>query len=92
MIGFETVLIAAGGLLIMGPRMGAPDRAPRLHAGRRLGILFGVSDVAIKAISGMVAAAGALGLLTPVTLVAWSPRWPRSTPRPRACRTATRSR
>jgi hypothetical protein len=69
MIGFETVLIAAGGLLIMGPRMGAPAEHHGYMLGAASGILFGVSDVAIKAISGMVAASGPLGLLTPATLV-----------------------
>src|SRR5205823_5863667 len=33
------------------------------------GILFGVSDIAIKAISGEIASAGAAGLLSPWTLV-----------------------
>src|SRR5438270_1937091 len=37
--------------------------------GAASGILFGVSDVAIKALSGMVGASGPLGLLTPWTLV-----------------------
>ena len=37
--------------------------------GAAAGILFGVSDVAIKAISGMVASHGALGLISPWTLV-----------------------
>jgi hypothetical protein len=69
MIGFETVLIAAGGLLIMGPSMGAPAEHHGYMLGAASGILFGVSDVAIKAISGMVAASGPLGLLTPATVV-----------------------
>ncbi len=69
MIGFETVLIAAGGLLIMGPRMGAPAEHHGYMLGAASGILFGVSDVAIKAISGLVAASGPLGLLTPWTFV-----------------------
>jgi len=69
MIGFETVLIAAGGLLIMGPSMGAPAEHHGYMLGAASGILFGVSDVAIKAISGMVAASGPLGLLTPWTFI-----------------------
>ncbi|MBV9605496.1 MAG: hypothetical protein JO027_10325 [Solirubrobacterales bacterium] len=69
MIGFEAVLIAAGGLLIMGPHVGAPEEHHGYMLGAAAGILFGVSDVAIKALSGMVAASGPLGLLTPVTLV-----------------------
>jgi hypothetical protein len=69
MIVFETVLIAAGGLLIMGPRMGAPAEHHGYMLGAASGILFGVSDVAIKAISGMVGAHGLLGLLSPATVV-----------------------
>jgi hypothetical protein len=69
MIGFEAVLIAAGGLLIMGPSMGAPKEHHGYMLGAAAGILFGVSDVAIKAISGMVATSGALGLLTPASLI-----------------------
>jgi hypothetical protein len=65
MIGFEAVLIAAGGLLIMGPRMGAPVEHHGYMLGAASGILFGVSDVAIKAISGMVGSSGAMGLLSP---------------------------
>ena len=69
MIAFETVLIAAGGLLIMGPSMGAPEHHHGYMMGAASGILFGVSDVAIKAISGMVGSHGFAGLLTPWLLV-----------------------
>jgi hypothetical protein len=37
--------------------------------GAASGILFGVSDIAIKAISGEIAAAGVAGLLSPWTVV-----------------------
>jgi hypothetical protein len=69
MIGFEAVLIAAGALLIMGPSMGAPQEHHGYMLGAASGILFGVSDIAIKAISGMVSASGPMGLLTPWTFV-----------------------
>ena len=69
MIGLETVLIAAGGVLIMGPRMGAPAEHHGYMLGAASGILFGVSDIAIKAISGIVGSHGAAGLLTPWLLV-----------------------
>jgi hypothetical protein len=69
MIAFEAVLIAAGGLLIMGPSMGAPEHHHGYMLGAASGILFGVSDVAIKAISGMVGHSGVAGLLTPWLLV-----------------------
>jgi drug/metabolite transporter (DMT)-like permease len=69
MISFEAALIGAGMLLIMGPRIGAPSEHHGYMLGAAAGILFGVSDVAIKAISGLVGTAGAFALLTPWTLV-----------------------
>ncbi len=69
MISFEALLITAGTLLIMGPRIGAPSEHHGFMLGAAAGILFGVSDVAIKAISGEVGAAGILGLLSPWTLI-----------------------
>jgi hypothetical protein len=69
MIAFEGALITAGTLLIMGPRMGASTEKHGYMLGGAAGILFGVSDVAIKAISGMIGAHGVLGLLSPWTLV-----------------------
>jgi hypothetical protein len=69
MIGFESVLLATGTLLIMGPRIGAPEQHHGFMLGAAAGILFGVSDVSIKAISGLVATHGALGLLSPWTIV-----------------------
>ena len=69
MISFEAGLIGAGTLLIIGPRIGAPSEHHGFMLGAAAGILFGVSDVAIKAISGLVGAHGVLGLVTPWTLV-----------------------
>jgi drug/metabolite transporter (DMT)-like permease len=69
MIAFEAGLIAVGTLLIMGPRIGAPVHHHGFMLGAAAGILFGVSDVAIKAISGLVGSAGAAGLLTPWTVL-----------------------
>src|SRR5207248_10549933 len=47
MISFETVLIAAGTLLIIGPRIGAPAEHHGYMLGAAAGILFGVSDISI---------------------------------------------
>jgi hypothetical protein len=69
MITFEAVLLVAGTLLIIGPQIGAPAEHHGFMLGAASGILFGVSDVAIKAISGMVGAHGLLGLMSPWTLV-----------------------
>jgi multidrug transporter EmrE-like cation transporter len=69
MIVFETLLLLAGTLLIMGPRIGAPEEHHGFMLGAAAGILFGVSDVAIKAISGMVGTHGLEGVLSPWALV-----------------------
>lgn len=65
---FEGGLILVGMLLIMGPRWGAPDEHHGFMLGAAAGILFGVSDVAIKATSGLVSAHGAMGFLSPWAL------------------------
>src|SRR5256714_11544103 len=63
MISFEAGLFGLGGLLIMGPRMGGPTEHHGVMLGAASGILFGVSDTAIKALTGITGAHGALGLL-----------------------------
>ena len=71
MIAFEAGMLAVGALLISGKRLGAADHHHALLLGAAAGILFGVSDVAIKALTG---ADGLMGvLLSPwlaVTLLA----------------------
>jgi drug/metabolite transporter (DMT)-like permease len=69
MIAFEGGLIIIGSLLIMGPRIGAPKEHHGFMLGAAAGILFGVSDLAIKAISGLVGSAGVMGLVSPWTLI-----------------------
>jgi hypothetical protein len=69
MTSFEAGLIAAGTLLIMGPRIGAPRQHHGFMLGAASGILFGVSDIGIKAVSGMIGAHGVLGLVSPWLLV-----------------------
>jgi multidrug transporter EmrE-like cation transporter len=73
MIAFEAGLFGLGGLLILGPRAGAPDHHHGYMLGAAAGILFGVSDIAIKALTGIVGDAGLIGLLSPwmaVTILA----------------------
>jgi drug/metabolite transporter (DMT)-like permease len=71
MIAFEGALVGAGGLLIMGKRLGGPAEHHGMMLGAAAGILFGVSDIAIKAITGVMGDAGLLaGLLSPWTLTA----------------------
>jgi drug/metabolite transporter (DMT)-like permease len=71
MISFEAGLFGLGGLLIMGPRMGGRVEHHGVMLGAAAGILFGVSDTAIKALTGITGAHGALALiLSPWLLVA----------------------
>jgi drug/metabolite transporter (DMT)-like permease len=52
MVAFEGGMVAIGALLISGPRLGAPDHHHGVMLGAAAGVLFGVSDVAIKALTG----------------------------------------
>jgi hypothetical protein len=63
MISFEAGLFFIGGLLIMGPRMGGPVEHHGVMLAAAAGILFGVSDTAIKALTGITGAHGLLALL-----------------------------
>lgn len=65
MAAFEGGLLVLGGLLIMGPRIGAPDEHHGVMLGGAAGILFGVSDVAIKALTGLWGDLGMGIFLTP---------------------------
>jgi drug/metabolite transporter (DMT)-like permease len=67
MTSFEAGLFGVGGLLIMGPRMGGQAEHHGVMLGAAAGILFGVSDTSIKALTGIV---GAHGLLA-VALSPW---------------------
>ncbi|MEA2201403.1 MAG: hypothetical protein QOI89_1999 [Solirubrobacteraceae bacterium] len=63
MISFEAGLFGLGGLLLMGPRMGGPVEHHGVMLGAAAGILFGVSDTAIKALTGITGAHGLMGLV-----------------------------
>jgi drug/metabolite transporter (DMT)-like permease len=62
MISFEAGLFGIGGLLLMGPRMGGPVEHHGVMLAAASGILFGVSDTAIKALTGITGAHGFVGL------------------------------
>jgi drug/metabolite transporter (DMT)-like permease len=70
LIAFETGLLGMGGLLILGPRAGAPAEHHGVMLAAAAGILFGVCNVAVKALSGMAGGEGVLGLVSPWLLVA----------------------
>jgi drug/metabolite transporter (DMT)-like permease len=63
MISFEAGLFGLGGLLIMGPRIGGPVEHHGMMLGAAAGILFGVSDTSIKALTGIVGAHGPIAVL-----------------------------
>jgi drug/metabolite transporter (DMT)-like permease len=70
MVAFEATLFGLGALLILGRRAGAPAEHHGVMLAAASGILFGVCNVAVKALSGMVGDAGLLGLASPWLLVA----------------------
>ncbi len=65
MIAFETSLLAVGAILVFSPSFGAHHPHHGALLGVAAGILFGVSDVAIKALTGSVGSEGILGLVSP---------------------------
>jgi drug/metabolite transporter (DMT)-like permease len=61
MLAFEGGMLMIGALLISGPRIGAPDHHHGIMLGAAAGVLFGVSDVAIKALTGAGGIVGVVG-------------------------------
>jgi len=73
LLAFEIGMLGLGTLLIAAPRLGAPSHHHGAMLGLAAGTLFGVSDVSLKALTG-VAGDGPLALIAspwvPVALVA----------------------
>ncbi|GAC1317677.1 MAG: hypothetical protein NVSMB25_05800 [Thermoleophilaceae bacterium] len=65
MAGFEVGLLAIGLALVFSPRFGAQHEHHGVLLGAAAGTLFGVSDVAIKALSGAIGHHGLAGLASP---------------------------
>src|ERR671927_1242058 len=65
MVAFEAGLLAVGLLLVLSHKLGAPHEHHGVLLGTASGILFGVSDVAIKALTGAIGSGGVGGLLSP---------------------------
>jgi drug/metabolite transporter (DMT)-like permease len=71
MAGFEGGLLLLGALLIIGPRLlGLRAKGQGQALGAASGLLFGVSDVAVKGLTGLLGDHGLLGLASPWLLVA----------------------
>jgi drug/metabolite transporter (DMT)-like permease len=64
MIAFESALLVLGTILVLSPKLGSHEHHG-VMLGTAAGILFGVSDVAIKALTGAVGDLGVAGLLSP---------------------------
>ncbi len=64
MIAFESALLVIGTILVLSPKLGSHEHHG-VMLGTAAGILFGVSDVAIKALTGPVGDQGLAGLLSP---------------------------
>jgi drug/metabolite transporter (DMT)-like permease len=61
MIAFEGAMLAIGAALIGGKHLGMPDHHHGIMLGAAAGVLFGVSDIAIKALTGAAGLTGVLG-------------------------------
>src|SRR3954464_8639638 len=65
MIAFEAGLLAVGTLLVMSHKFGARHEHHGVLLRMASGILFGGSDVAIKALTGEIGSHGAVGIVSP---------------------------
>ena len=63
MIAFEMGLLAIGALLVLSPKLGTPHHHHGVILGLASGLLFGVSDVAIKALTGLLSSDGIVGVI-----------------------------
>jgi drug/metabolite transporter (DMT)-like permease len=65
MVAFEAGLLVVGTLLVLSHKFGAPHEHHGVLLGVASGILFGVSDVAIKALTVQIGDIGLFGLVSP---------------------------
>ena len=71
MVSFEAALLGIGALLVVGPRAaGAKAEHHGIALAAAAGILFGVCNVGVKALSGTMGHTGIIGILSPWTAVA----------------------
>ena len=69
MTAFDGGFLGLGALLIAGPRAGAPAEHHGVMLGAAAGLLFGASDVSIKALTGLVGMHGIGALVSPWMVV-----------------------
>ncbi|HEY7633138.1 MAG TPA: hypothetical protein VH817_20715, partial [Thermoleophilaceae bacterium] len=65
MASFESVLLFVGTMMVLSPKFGVSHEHHGLFLGGASGVLFGVSDVAIKALTGAIGHSGIVGLASP---------------------------
>ena len=71
MIAFEAGLFGLGALFIMGKRLGGPAEHHGIMLAAAAGILFGVCNIGVKALTGVIGDGGVIGvILSPWTWVA----------------------
>ncbi len=70
MVAFQAVLLGLGGLLLLGPRAGAPAEHHGVMLAAATGILFGVCNVAVKALTEVIGMDGITAILSPWLVVA----------------------
>src|SRR5919107_4808220 len=63
MIAFEAGLFGLGALFIMGPRLGGPAEHHGIMLAAAAGVLFGVCNLGVKALTGVVGADGFMGIV-----------------------------
>ncbi len=63
MIAFEAALFGIGALFIMGPRLGGPAEHHGVMLAAAAGVLFGVCNIAVKALTGVAGAGGIVEIL-----------------------------
>lgn len=68
LIAFEAGMLALGTLLVAAPRLGTPTHHHGAVLGAASGVLFGVSDVAVKALTGIAG-----GGLAAIAVSPWLP-------------------
>jgi drug/metabolite transporter (DMT)-like permease len=64
MIAFEAGLFGVGALFIMGPRLGGPAEHHGVMLAAAAGLLFGVCNLGVKALTGIVGPHGFTGIVT----------------------------
>lgn len=70
MAAFEAGLLGLGALFIMGPRLGSPAKHHGVMLAAAAGILFGVCNVGVKALTGIAGEGATAVLLSPWVWVA----------------------